>query len=67
MFIKHTKSSNKEYLQITKSIRIGKKVKHQVVLNLGRREKINKKDIENLITVLQELAEELSENKINNN
>ena len=55
MFIKYTKTSGKEYVQITKSIRTGKKVKHKVILNLGRRDKINKKDVEDLINVLQKL------------
>ena len=59
MFIKRTKSKGKEYIQITKSFRKGKEVKHEVVLNLGRRDKIVKKDIENLIAVLKDFANEL--------
>jgi len=55
MFIKYTKAKDKEYIQITKSVRAGKKVKHKVILNLGRSDKINKKDVEDLINVLQKL------------
>jgi len=61
MFIKRTKSKGKEYIQITKSFRTGKKVRHEVVLNLGRSDKTKKSDVENLITVLQEYAKELSD------
>ena len=55
MFIKYTKVKDKEYVQITKSVRIGKKVKHKVILNLGRSDKIKNKDVENLISALQKL------------
>jgi len=58
MFIKRTKANNLIYIQITKSFREGKKVRHRVVLNLGRADKINKKDIDSLISVLQELRAE---------
>jgi len=53
MFIKKTKVKEKEYIQIVKTIRSGKKVKHKVFLNLGRSEKVNFKDVEDLINVLQ--------------
>jgi len=52
MFVKRTKVKNVTYIQITKSFRAGKSVKHKVILNLGREDKINKKDIEGLIAVL---------------
>ena len=58
MFIKKTKVNNVVYIQITKSFREGKKVKHKVVLGLGRDDKIKKKDIDSLIGVLQELRAE---------
>lgn len=57
MWIKKTKVKNKEYIQVVKSIRDGKKVKHKVVLNLGRSEDINKKNIEQLINVLTKYFE----------
>jgi len=53
MFIKKTKTNNVTYIQITKSYRVGKKVKHKVFLNLGRQETINAKEIDDLISVLQ--------------
>jgi hypothetical protein len=58
MFIKRTKVNNLEYIQLTKSYRNGKKVKHKVILNLGRSDKINIKDIDGLISVLQKLRTE---------
>ena len=58
MFIKKTKVNNAVYIQITKSFREGKKVRHKVILNLGRSDKINKDDIDELINVLQELRDE---------
>jgi len=61
MFIKRTKSKNKIYIQIAKSYRKGTEVKHKVVLNLGRGDKIVIKDIDNLINVLQELKQEIQE------
>jgi hypothetical protein len=61
MFIKKTKVNNMEYIQLTKSYRDGKKVKHKVVLNLGRSDKINIKDIDSLISVLQELRTEYTD------
>jgi hypothetical protein len=63
MFIKKTKVRDKEYIQITKTIRTGKKVKHKVFLNLGRREKINFKDIEDLINTLQKFLLEAKPNE----
>jgi hypothetical protein len=54
MFIKKTRVSNLTYIQIVKTFRDGKKVRHRVVLNLGRTDKINEKDIDNLINVLQQ-------------
>ena len=57
MFVKKTKVNNVTYIQITKSFRDGKKVRHRVVLNLGRSDKINKKDIDELIRVLKELRD----------
>ena len=59
MFIKRTKLNSVEYIQITKSFRKGKKVKHKVILSLGRSDKINTSDINDLIRVLQDLREEL--------
>ena len=59
MFIKRTKLNNVEYIQITKSYRKGKKVKHKVILSLGRSDKIDMSDISNLIRVLLDLREEL--------
>jgi len=61
MFIKKTKLNTVEYLQITKSFRKGKKVKHKLILNLGRSDKINMNDISDLISVLQKLKNEYSE------
>ena len=58
MFIKYTKVNGKEYVQITKSVRDGKKVKHKVILNLVRGDKINNKDVESLISALQKYLEE---------
>jgi hypothetical protein len=66
MFIKRTKAGNATYIQITKSFRDGKKTKHQVVLNLGRDDKINLIDIDGLITVLQELRKEYFSGKAKN-
>ena len=40
MFIKKTKSKNYTYLQIVKSYRDSGKVKHKVVANLGRFDKL---------------------------
>ena len=59
MFIKRTKLNNVEYVQITKSFRKGKKVKHKVILSLGRSDKIDMSEISDLICVLQDLREEL--------
>jgi hypothetical protein len=61
MFIKRTKINALEYIQLTKSYRAGKKVKHKVVLNLGRSDKINPKDIDGLICVLQKLRTEYTD------
>jgi len=58
MFIKYTKVKDKEYVQVTKSFRKAKKVKHKVILNLGRRDKIDNKDVEDLISALQKYLEE---------
>ena len=58
MFIKMTKVNNMTYIQITKSFRDGKKTRHKVVLNLGRGDKINKKDIDSLIITLQKFRSE---------
>jgi len=57
MFIKKTKVNNVTYIQITKSFRDGKATRHKVVLNLGREDKINKRDIGALISVLQKLMD----------
>lgn len=59
MWIKKTKLKNKEYIQITKSFRIGKSVKHKVILNLGRSENLDIDEVKELIDVLQKLLEEL--------
>jgi len=59
MFIKRTKALNMTYIQIVKSFREGKKVRHELILNLGRIDKIKKNDVESLINVLLELKEEL--------
>jgi hypothetical protein len=58
MFIKRTKVGGAVYIQITKSFREGKKVKHKVVLNLGRLDKISKGDIDGVISALQALRTE---------
>lgn len=63
MFIKKTKVKDKEYIQITKTIRSGKKVKHKVILNLGRSEKVNFKDVEDLINTLQKFLLEAKPNE----
>ena len=59
MFIKRTKLNSVEYIQITKSFRKGNKVKHKVILSLGRSDKIDISEISDLICVLQDLREEL--------
>jgi hypothetical protein len=61
MFIKRTKVNNVEYIQITKSYRVGKKVKHKVILSLGRSDKITAKDLDGLICVLQKLRTEYTD------
>ena len=58
MFIKKTKAGGSIYIQITKSLRDGKKVRHKVILNLGRADKINKNDIDELISALHKLRSE---------
>ena len=58
MFIKKTKLGGATYIQITKTFRADKKVKHKVILNFGRVDKINKKDIDALISVLRKLKTE---------
>jgi hypothetical protein len=55
MFIKRTKVNNITYIQITKSFRDGNRIRHKVVLNLGRADKISIKEIDGLINVLLEL------------
>ena len=62
MFIKYTKASDKEYVQIVKSFRKAKKVKHKVILNLGRRDEIDNKDVESLISALQKYLKEAQQN-----
>lgn len=62
MFIKRTKLKEKEYIQITKTYRQGKMVKHKVILNLGRSDKVSISDIEELISALQKVVKEFSEN-----
>lgn len=62
MFIKRTKLKEKEYIQITKTYRQGKKVKHKVILNLGRSDKVNTNEIVELINALQKIAKEFNEN-----
>ena len=61
MFIKRTKVNNTEYIQIVKSYRDGKNVRHKVVLNLGRSNKIDVKDLDNLIRALQLLRTEYTD------
>jgi len=61
MFIKRTKLNNTTYIQITKSFRANNKVRHKVIMNLGRNENISKKDIDDLIAVLQKLRAEYSD------
>jgi hypothetical protein len=63
MFIKKTKVNSVTYLQITKSFRKGSKVRHKVILNLGRDDKINFNDVDALISVLQEMREEYQNGK----
>ena len=63
MFIKRTKANNTTYIQIAKSFREGKKVRQEVVLNLGRIDKILQSDVESLVQALLALKEEVSSRK----
>ncbi len=67
MWIKKTKSKGIEYIQIVNSIRKGDKVKHEVVLNLGRSDKISnrKENIKDLISNLQYIIGEKPSYAIN--
>jgi len=58
MFIKRTKAGGAIYIQIAKSYRDGVSVRHKAILSLGRADKLNKKDIDDLISVLLKLREE---------
>lgn len=67
MWIKKTKSKGIEYIQIVNSIRDGDKVKHEVVLNLGRSDKISnrRENIKDLISNLQFIIGEKPSHAIN--
>ncbi len=57
MFVKITKSKDKKYVQIVKSYRENGKVKHKIVLNLGRLDIVeNSKMIKDLSVRLAEVT-----------
>jgi hypothetical protein len=45
-----------EYAQVCQTVRVGKRTKRKVLVNLGRRDLLQPQDIDDLIAVLRRLA-----------
>ena len=60
MFVRMKKSGNREYLQIVRNRRVGKKVQQQVLLTLGRLDELKAKgEVETLAQSLMRFCEKL--------